>query len=59
LFFEAADGKMMAVPVKGSGGSKPAFEAGTPVVLFDAHMVHNANDTTFEYDVTADGTLPH
>jgi Tol biopolymer transport system component len=55
LFFEAADGKMMAVPVKGSGGPKPAFEADTPVALFDGHMVHNANDTTFEYDVTADG----
>jgi hypothetical protein len=25
------------------------------VALFDAHLVHNANDTTFEYDVSADG----
>jgi len=46
---------MMAVPVKASGGPKPAFEAGTPVALFDAQMTHIANDTTFEYDVTADG----
>ena len=55
LFFEAADGKMMAVPVKASGGPKPTFEAGTPVALFEAHMVHPAIDTNFEYDVTADG----
>jgi hypothetical protein len=45
----------MAVPVKASGGPKPAFEAGTPVALFDAQMAHNTNNTTFEYDVTADG----
>ena len=55
LFFEAADGKMMAVPVKASGGPKPTFEAGTPVALFDAHMVHPPIDANFEYDVTADG----
>ena len=28
LFFEAADGKMMAVPVKAVAGAKPSFEAG-------------------------------
>ena len=28
LFFEAADGKMMAVPVKAVPGAKPSFEAG-------------------------------
>jgi eukaryotic-like serine/threonine-protein kinase len=55
LFFVAADGKMMAVPVKATAGAKPSFEAGTPAVLFEAHMVGNENTTLFEYDVTADG----
>ena len=55
LFFEAADGKMMAVPVKAGAGPKPAFEAGKPVALFDAHLAHDANDAFFQYDVTADG----
>ena len=55
LFFEAADGKMMAVPVKASGAAKPSFEAGTPVALFEAHMLHPSPDAVFEYDVTADG----
>jgi eukaryotic-like serine/threonine-protein kinase len=56
LFFEAADGKMMAVPVKAvAPGGKPSFEAGTPVVLFDTHIVHTGNDTQLQYDVTADG----
>ena len=60
LFFEAADGKMMsvsikAVPVKAAAGTKPSIEAGTPVALFDAHMVPSTNNLLFEYDVTADG----
>ena len=55
LFFEAADGKMMAVAVKAVAGPKPSFEAGAPVPLFDAHMVHQSPDVLFEYDVTADG----
>jgi Tol biopolymer transport system component len=55
LFFEAADGKMMAVPVKATVGTKPSFEAGTPVALFDAHVVHRQNDSQLQYDVTADG----
>jgi hypothetical protein len=55
LFFEAVDGKMMAVPVKASAETKPSFEAGTPVPLFDAHMVHFSISNLIEYDVTADG----
>ncbi len=56
LFFEAADGKMMAVPVKKAvPGAKPFFEVGAPVALFDARMVHDGIDTLFQYDVTADG----
>jgi len=55
LFFEAADGKMMAVPVKTATGIRPSFEAGTPVALFDAHMVHNAGNNQIQYDVAADG----
>ena len=53
LFFVAADGKMMAVPVKAAAGAKPSFEAGAPVALFDAHMpVYTAS---FQYDVSGDG----
>jgi eukaryotic-like serine/threonine-protein kinase len=55
LFYEAADGKMMAVAVKAVAGAKPSFEAGTPVALFDAHMVHAYSNNLIEYDVTADG----
>ena len=59
LFFEAADGKMMAVSVKADGlveqRAKPSFAAGAPVPLFDAHMVHRGGDLNLEYDVTADG----
>jgi len=46
---------MVAVAVKAVTGPNPSFEAGAPVPLFDAHMVHSAVDTNFEYDVTADG----
>ena len=55
LFFEAADGKMMAVPVKAIAGTKPSFEAATPVALFDAHMVHSPTNNLIQYDVTTDG----
>ena len=55
LFFEAADGKMMAVSVKAVPGAKSSFEAGAPVPLFDAHMVHLGADVVIEYDVMADG----
>jgi hypothetical protein len=55
LFFEAADGKMMAVLVKAVTGPKPSFEAGAPVPLFDAHTVHPGRDLNFECDVTAHG----
>ena len=53
LFYEAADGKMMAVSVN---GAKPSFEAGAPLALFDAHMAHNEIDTQLQYDVNKDGT---
>jgi hypothetical protein len=52
LFFEAADGKMMAVPVKAVAGASPSFDAGTPLALFDAHMVTSVD---FSYDATSDG----
>ena len=55
IFFEAADGKLMAVPVKAASGAKPSFEAGAPAALFEAHMQHLGTDVLFEYDVTADG----
>ena len=55
LFFAAADGKMMAVPVKAIAGAKYSFEAGTPVALFDAHLASSPANNVFEYDVTSDG----
>jgi Tol biopolymer transport system component len=56
LFFEAADGKMMAVPVNSAvPGANAVFEPGAPMALFDAHMAHNGEARYFEYDVTADG----
>ena len=61
LFFEAADGKMMAVPVKKTvAGARPVFEAGTPLAMFNAHIARDAQDRYFEYDVTKDGKrFPH
>jgi serine/threonine protein kinase len=55
LFFVAADGKMMAVAVKPVAGARASFEAGSPVELFDAHIVNSGNGNLFEYDVTSDG----
>jgi Tol biopolymer transport system component len=56
LYFIGENGKLTAVSVKGSpAGTKPAFEAETPVELFDTHVVRGGNDTLFQYDVTADG----
>jgi len=55
LFYVAADGKMMAVPIKAFVGGKPAFEAGSPVALFDAHIAPTPVNYVFNYDVTADG----
>jgi eukaryotic-like serine/threonine-protein kinase len=54
LFFVAADGKLMAVPVKAAAGPKPSFEVGAPVALFNPHMVIGTDDA-FQYDVAADG----
>jgi serine/threonine-protein kinase len=50
LFYIAADGAMMAVPVQ----TVPAFVAGTPVKLFDGPW-STAGQATRNYDVTADG----
>ncbi len=55
LFFEAADGKMMAVPVKAVAGTKASLDVGTPTALFDAHLSPSPANNAFEYDVTADG----
>jgi eukaryotic-like serine/threonine-protein kinase len=56
LFYVAADGKMMAVPVKKAvPGARPVFEVGAPVALFDAHIMREPGERYFEYDVTADG----
>jgi Tol biopolymer transport system component len=56
LYFEGADGKMMAVAVKKAvPGDKPVFDPDVPVALFDAHIPRTSKDFDYEYDVTADG----
>jgi hypothetical protein len=56
LFFEAADGKIMAVPVtRAVPGANAVFEPGAPMALLDAHLAHESQARYFEYDVTADG----
>jgi Tol biopolymer transport system component len=48
LFYIAQDGKMMAIPVT----LQPAFDAGTPVPLFDSHILRA---WPRQYAVTRDG----
>jgi Tol biopolymer transport system component/predicted Ser/Thr protein kinase len=56
LFYIAADGTMMAVPIKTLGGPKASIEPGTPVALFETHIVFGeVSGRVFQYDVTADG----
>jgi Tol biopolymer transport system component len=51
LFYQAADGKLMAVPVKTS----PRFEAEAPRSLFDAPVRGPIGIVPHQYDVSADG----
>ena len=56
LFYVAADGKMMAVPIKTGSGPKASLEPGTPVPLFDSHIsATGAASMLFQYDVTSNG----
>jgi eukaryotic-like serine/threonine-protein kinase len=66
LYYQAADGKMMAVAIKkASSGARASFEPAVPVALFDSRIVseisvagsQNLANTSvqFEYAVTADG----
>jgi eukaryotic-like serine/threonine-protein kinase len=50
LYFIGADGKLMAVDVKGGPGG--SFEAGTPKALFDPHF---GGAETDRFDVSKDG----
>jgi eukaryotic-like serine/threonine-protein kinase len=52
LFFIAADGQLMALPVE--IGSR--FEPGAPQALFDTHVRHLWEDARNHYDVSRDGT---
>jgi Tol biopolymer transport system component len=52
LFYVAADGKMMAVPVSTAGET---FEAGTPTPLFDVEVPEATAPYPGHYAVTADG----
>jgi Tol biopolymer transport system component len=56
LFYAAADGKMMAVPITAITGQKPSFQRGTPVPLFESHILATPQTNgVFQYDVTGDG----
>ena len=55
LYFTAADGKMMAVPIKIGPGAKPLLEPGAPQVLFPAPPLAHYGQSGFAYDVTPDG----
>ena len=55
LFFVAADGKVMSVPMKLSAGLKPTLTPGAPQALFAAPPVAHYNIEAFDYDVTPDG----
>jgi hypothetical protein len=54
LFYYAADGRLMAVPIKTDSG----FDVGAAVPLFEARMFNGPNNATGirqQYDVTGDG----
>jgi len=53
LYYLAADGKLMALPIQTNG----TFEPGVPTALFDTHFSYNTltSSETHQYDVTADG----
>ena len=59
LFFVAADGRLMTVPVRRTGaGPTPALDAGVAVALFDAPIVRSISGRIViasQYSVTADG----
>jgi Tol biopolymer transport system component len=55
LFFVGASGKMMAVALKATAGTKLSIEPGAPQPLFEAHLAQTVNNGLFEYDVTPDG----
>jgi Tol biopolymer transport system component len=52
LFYVAADGKMMVVPVTIDG---PTFNAGTPRALFDLEVAEPTAPYPADYTVSADG----
>jgi serine/threonine protein kinase len=52
LFYESADGKVMAVPVDVDGDE---FRAGTPVELFGIRTQGLVTNQPLNFDVTADG----
>jgi Tol biopolymer transport system component len=55
LFFVGASGKMMAVALKATAGTKLSLEPGAPQPLFEAHLAREFAGVNFQYDVTTDG----
>ena len=54
LFYQAPDGKLMAVAVNVTPGPKPSLQVGVPIALFDTHFSSGIQNY-FNYDATADG----
>jgi hypothetical protein len=54
LFYIAADGKLMAVPVKPASGPMPEFDIGAEIPLLEAHAA-SAGVPAYQYEVSADG----
>jgi eukaryotic-like serine/threonine-protein kinase len=56
LFYVAADGKMVAAPVKPTVGPRLSFDVAVPEPLFESHITSSlARLNLFQYDVTSDG----
>jgi Tol biopolymer transport system component len=56
LFYVAADGRMMAVPIKAVTGPRSSFQPGVPMPLFESHIIATPQTNgVFQYDVSADG----
>jgi Tol biopolymer transport system component len=58
LYFQALDGKLMAVPISYGRTGDVVIEPGTPAPLFEAHTVGGPSSPTGfrqQYDVSSDG----
>ena len=52
LYYIGLDGQMMAVPVTATG---TILEPGTPVALFQPHIIRSPGDGPLQYDISREG----